>query len=188
MRALLIGGGTALALCSGAAAQTDHSRMTHSTNGPKPMGPPGPTLPTPDYLTAAGQSDQFEVQSGMMAEKMGRMPAVKSFGKMMVTEHGKTTRELMNAVKASGMSPPPPPPLKPEQQAMLDDLRTKSGDDFDRTYVSQQMMAHQEALSVQTGYAAGGDMPKIKATAAKTAPIVQSHINMLGSMQTKMGG
>ena len=187
MRALLLGGAVALSLAGAAAAQ-NHAKMAHSTNGPTPMGPPGATLPTPDYLTAAGQSDQFEVQEGQLAMKMGRAPTVKSFGAMMVREHTKTTKELMRAVSASGMSPPPPPPLRADQQAMIDELRSKSGDDFDRTYVSQQLMAHQEALGVQTGYAAGGDMPKIKATAAKTAPIVQSHINQLQAMQSKMGG
>lgn len=187
MRAFLLGAAATLALAGAASAQAGHSRMNHSANGPTPMGAPGPTLPTPEYLTAAGQSDQFEIQSGMMAQKMGRMQGVKSFGRMMVTEHGKTTEALMSAVKASGMSPPPPPPLRADQQAMLDDLRTRSGDDFDRTYVQQQLMAHQEALSVQTGYAAGGEMPKIKAAAARTAPIVQSHINQLEAMRTRTG-
>ena len=186
MRHYLMGGALALALAGVAGAQSmDHSKMSH---GRADLAPAGPALPTPDYLTAAGQSDQFEVQEGQLAQSMGKSPGVKNFGKMMVTEHTKTTANLMAAVKASGMSPPPPPPLRADQQAMIDQLKQTSGDEFDRTYISQQLSSHQEALSVQSGYANGGSEPKIKATAKQTVPIVQSHIRQLQSMQTKMGG
>ena len=188
MRILILAGVASLALAGVASAQTDHSKMKHGAMMSGAMADAGPALPTPDYLMAAGQSDQFEVQSGRLAAERGKSQSVKSFGKMMTTEHMKTTRSLMAAVKSSGMTPPPPPPLKPEQQAMLDELSSKSGMDFDKTYVSQQLMAHQEALGVQSGYAAGGDMPKIKGAAKMTVPIVQSHLRTLESMQTKMGG
>ena len=191
MRTLILAGAAVAALAAalaGAATAQDHSKMKHGAMSSSAMADAGPALPTPDFLMAAGQSDQFEIQSGRLAAERGKAQSVKSFGKMMTVDHMKTTKSLMAAVKASGMSPPPPPPLKPEQQAMLDELNGKSGMDFDKTYVSQQLMAHQEALSAQSGYAAGGDMPKIKGAAKMTVPIVQSHIKMLNGMQTKMGG
>lgn len=185
MRSLILGGAAALALAGAANAQ-DHSRMNHGVGGPAPEAT-GPTLPTADYITAAGQSDKFEVEEGKLAQRMGKSPAVKSFGTMMVREHTKTTSNLMQAIKAAGMSPPPPPALRSDQQAMISELGAKSGDEFDRAYVEQQLASHQEALSVQTGYAAGGEEPKLKAAATTTAPIVQSHINTLRTMQAKMG-
>ena len=185
MRSLLLGGAVAFALAGVAGAQ-DHSKMNHGVGGPAPEAT-GATLPTPDYITAAGQSDQFEVQEGKLAQAQGKSPSVKSFGTMMVREHTKTTSQLMATLKGMGMTPPPPPPLRADQQAMIAELSSKTGDDFDRTYVQQQLMSHQEALSVQTGYAAGGEDAKLKKLATTTAPIVQSHINSLRTMQTKMG-
>lgn len=191
MRAHLLSGAIALALAAGGAAMAqDHSRMKHPptpTTGPAPESVGAP-MPTPDFITAAAQSDMFEVEEGKLAQRMGRSPDVKSFGKMMVTEHTKTTSSLKQAIKGAGMSPPPPPPLRADQQAMIDELRSKTGDDFDRTYVTQQLAAHREALSVHTGYASGGTEPKLKAAAAATAPIVQSHINQLETLSAKMGG
>ena len=187
MRNIILGGAVALAFAGAAVAQ-DHSRMRHgsSAEGPAPTMV-GPTLPTPDYIAAAGASDMFEIEQGKLARSMGKSQDVKAFGKMMVTEHMKTTSTLKASLKGMGMAPPPPA-LRPDQQAMVDDLRGRSGADFDRTYLTQQLAAHQEALSVHTGYAAGGTEPKLKAVAAKTAPIVQSHINQLTAMQGRMGG
>jgi putative membrane protein len=48
----------------------------------------------------------------------------------------------------------------------------------------QQLAAHLEALTLHSGYADHGDNPVLKAAAAKTKPIVQSHIDQL----KKIGG
>lgn len=187
MRPLILGGALALVLAGAANAQrTDHS--THSGAASMPTASNGPALPTPDYITAAGQSDQFEIQEGDLAMKMGKNPAVKNFGRMMVTEHKKTTDALMFAVQGAGAGTATPPALRSDQTAMMDELRAAQGDAFDRLYVSQQLAAHNEALQVHTSYAANGDDPKLKAAAKKTAPIVQSHINTLNKMQASMGG
>ena len=190
MRPIILAAALALGVAGGAVAQ---STMTHSGMRPGMMdtgmaGDPSAALPTSDYIMKAGQSDQFEIQEGQIASSMGRSSSVKSFGMMMVSAHRKTTATLTKAIDDMGQSPPPPPPLTADQQAQIDQLRGMSGRDFDRTYVSQQIASHEEALKVQADYAKGGSDAKLRHVATNTVPIVKSHLRKLNAMQARMGG
>ena len=190
MRPIILAAALALGVAGGAVAQ---STMSHSGMRPGMMdtgmaGDPSAALPTSDYIMKAGQSDQFEIQEGQIASSMGRSSSVKSFGMMMVSAHRKTTATLTKAIGDMGQSPPPPPPLTADQQAQIDQLRGMSGRDFDRTYVSQQIASHEEALKVQADYAKGGSDAKLRHVATNTVPIVKSHLRKLNAMQARMGG
>jgi putative membrane protein len=140
------------------------------------------TPPAAQYMMMAGQSDQFEIQTGKLAATKATSADIKNFGNQMVTDHTKSTAMVMAAAKKSGLPTSPPPPLKADQQAMLAQLQSQSGAAFDQTYVSQQLKAHQDALALQRSYAKGGDDPNLKAAAGKIVPVVQMHLSMLQKM------
>jgi putative membrane protein len=134
-------------------------------------------------MMMAGQSDQFEIESGKLAEAKAMSPGLKKFGAEMVTDHMKSTDMVMAAAKKSGMPTGAPPALKADQQAMLSDLRNQSGSAFDKMYLMQQMAAHKQALALQSSYATSGDDPNLKMAAAKIVPVVKMHISMLDKMK-----
>ena len=138
------------------------------------------------YVTAAGQSDQFEIQEGQLAQSMGKSADVRKFGARMIKDHTKSTDMVMKAAMKSGMPAMPPPPLRPDQQQMLAQLQATSGSGFDRLYLQQQMQSHQQALMLQQAYAQNGSDPNLKTAATKIVPVVQMHISMLQSMQASM--
>jgi putative membrane protein len=137
---------------------------------------------TTQYMTMAGQSDLFEIQSGQLAQKMSANPAIKNFGRQMVADHTKSTEMVSVAAKDSGMQELPLASLSRDQKAMLAQLKGESGPAFDETYIAQQLKAHQDALALQSAYAAGGDDPNFKAAAGRIVPVVQSHLSMLQAM------
>jgi putative membrane protein len=165
MRSYILAGALALALPAAAHAQ-----------------PATPVPPAAQYMMMAGQSDQFEIQTGKLAATKAMSPDIKKFGGQMVTDHNKSTAMVIAAAKKSGLPTPPPPPLKADQQAMLTELQGQSGAAFDKTYVSQQLKAHQEALALQSSYAKRGDDPNLKAAAGQIVPVVQMHLGMLQKM------
>ena len=145
----------------------------------------GPATSASDYMMKAGQSDQFELQEGRLAQQMGSSAAVKMFGAEMIKDHTKSTKMVMAAAMKSGLpTPAAPPPLRPDQEQMVAQLQGATGADFDRIYVTQQLQAHQEALALQSGYAKSGDDKNLKATAGKITPVVQKHLGMLQKMQS----
>jgi putative membrane protein len=147
------------------------------------MGQPSPPVPSAaDYVMKAGQSDQFEIQTGRLAAAKALSPALRSFGSQMVTDHTKSTAMVIAAAKKRGIPATPPPPLNPDQQAMLTELQDLSGDAFDQDYVTQQTTAHQQALALQSSYGKGGDDPNLRAVANQIVPVVQMHLGMLQKM------
>jgi putative membrane protein len=135
-------------------------------------------LPTPDFIRAAAQTDDFERTEGRLAEKAAASGQVRSFGAEMVTAHTKTTAALKAAIAKAGLPPPAPPTLTAEQTQNIATLRGLHGAAFDKAYVDQQIQAHQTALGVMQAYASGGDNPVIRKAAADTVPIVQHHLAM----------
>jgi putative membrane protein len=165
---ILLGGAIALAACS-----TTPPPPPDLTNG----------MLAPGYLAQAGSSDQFEIQSGQLAQQMSQNPAVQQFATMIIRDHTNSTQMLMSAAQAAHVAAPPPAML-PAQQAMLDQLRAAGmGYSFDSAFKQIQIQAHQSALALHQGYAQGGDVPQLRATAGQIVPVVQQHLAMAQSLQ-----
>lgn len=127
------------------------------------------------FVDMASASDMYEVEAGKLAQSMGKAQEVKDFGKMMEADHTKSTADLKAAAaKADGVTVNPQ--LTAKQQSDLDVLKS-AGDSFDSVYKTQQLAAHQQALSLLEGYASAGDQQALKDFASKTAPVVQTHLD-----------
>jgi len=149
--------------------------------------PPEPPVDTsspmyaPNYLSTAGSSDQFEVQSGQLAQSMSQNPALRSIGQMLVTDHTNSTQQLMAAAQSAGITPPPPA-LLPQHAALLQQIQSAPSGQFEMVFRDVQIQAHQQALALHQGYANAGDTPALRAAATNIVPVVQNHLNMLQSL------
>ena len=179
---LLISAAAALALsaCGDGAdtAETDATATDTAMAGDTAM--PAPTAESAAEMTAQGfadkqaASDMFEIESGKLAQSMGKSQEVKDFGAMLVKDHTKSTADLKAAAgQANGVTVAPK--LDAMQQSNLDALKN-AGDQFDTTFKQQQVQAHEMALANLQGYAQNGDSEPLKQFASKTAPVVESHL------------
>lgn len=67
-------------------------------------------------------------------------------------------------------------PLDAEKTAMLNQLASASGREFDRLYGQAQMMSHQEALGLYQTYAQMGMDPSLKQYAVSVIPHLEHHL------------
>jgi predicted outer membrane protein len=67
-------------------------------------------------------------------------------------------------------------PLSPDKTAMLNQLASTSGPQFDRLYGQAQRMAHQEALALHASYAQAGNDPSLRQFAASVVPHIEHHL------------
>lgn len=144
------------------------------------------TAPTraPAYVAEAGASDLYEITSSELAQRRARSGEVRDFARMMIDHHRKTTRDVTAAARASGLRPLPPK-MNPMQQRMVARLRPLQGAAFEREYLTQQRQAHDMALQLHQGYASAGDRPPLRTVAQSAVPIVQSHIDRLGTIAAR---
>jgi putative membrane protein len=134
-------------------------------------------LLAPGFLAHASSGDQFEIQSSQMALQASQNQAVRNFANLMIVEHTQLSQTTASSAQSAGIMPPAPA-LLPEQQAALDQLRSAgTGPAFDMAYKSAQITAHQGALSLMQNYAAGGDVPALRAAASQAIPMVQMHLS-----------
>jgi predicted outer membrane protein len=66
-------------------------------------------------------------------------------------------------------------PLDAEKSAMLNQLASTSGPQFDRLYGQAQRMAHQQALALYTSYAQNGTDPALRQFATSVIPHLEHH-------------
>jgi putative membrane protein len=152
--------------------------------GPVPRSDPaatGPTQSAPsaqDFVNKVAISDMFEIQSSQLALSKQPDKDTKPFAQKMVTDHRKTSKELKSLVDGGKVKATLPSALDTQHQKMLDDLKAKSGKDFDQSYDQVQVKAHQDAVVLFNAYAKDGDDPELKKWAAKTLPHLERHLTM----------
>lgn len=151
---------------------------------PAPAAPVADTSSATGYATAVALADMFEIESSKLALQKTNSPELKQFAQMMVDAHGQTTAELQATLASAGLTVTLPAALDARHQAMLEELRGKSALEFDTAYLDQQTAAHGDALRLHQSYAQGGENAPVKAFAAKTAPIVQAHLDMAKKLDT----
>jgi putative membrane protein len=133
------------------------------------------------FVKMAGASDQYELQSSQLVLQTTQNAGIRDFANMMIADHTKSTADVKAAAEAAGMTVPPPR-LDAMGQRDVAALRRARGTARDQLYVRQQKASHAKALALHQGYAANGTVDSLKAVAAATAPVVQSHATMLESM------
>jgi len=138
------------------------------------------TLTSAQYVVAAGAGDMYEIQSSEAVLQTTADPKVKSFARMMIQDHTKSTARIKAAALTAGIKARPM--LTPAQTDMLAKLKAQTGTARDRAYIMQQKTAHEQALATHQSYAAAGKNLALKAVATKVVPVVQHHIEMLTTM------
>jgi putative membrane protein len=142
---------------------------------------------TGGFVTGAAVSDMYEIAAGNLAQERGQHADVKAFGKMLVTDHTRTSGEMKTS--AQGVADVTLPTAMDERrQGMVDNLRQAPADQFDRVFLAQQVAAHQEALTLAQTYAENGENAALKAHAAKGAPMIQKHLDRARQLEGSMGG
>jgi putative membrane protein len=139
---------------------------------------------TAAFVSNASQSDMYEIEAAKTAQARTKNPDIKAFAKMMVTDHTATSKAMAPLAQAAGQTPADK--LDQRRQGFIDNLKSASDADFDKTYVDQQVAAHKEALDLMNGYSKDGSDAGLKDAAAKTAPKVQMHLDKITGIQTAM--
>jgi putative membrane protein len=142
-------------------------------------------IATKSYVDKAAAADLFEIESSKLALEQSKNSNVRAFAQMMIHDHTASTTKLkatLKKEKADG----PPAVLDPEHQTQLDSLKSQSGESFDNAYVKAQLKGHQDALALHQNYAASGADKELKAFAASTAKIVETHLTHIEALAKKL--
>jgi putative membrane protein len=152
----------------------------HMDNGTKKM------MKSADMTFAmkAAQGGMAEVKLGQLATEKASDPDVKAFGQRMVDDHTKANDQLKSVASAENMTLPTD--INQKQQAMYDKLSNLSGAAFDKAYVMGMVKDHEEDVKEFQKESTSGKDPQLKQFATTTLPVLQSHLDSIKQIQSKM--
>ena len=104
-----------------------------------------------EFVKQAAAGGDFEIKSGRMALKQSKSEDLKRIAQKLIDDHTKGGKELKATVKEAKIKAKIPEKLDQKHAAMVDTLKKAQGADFDKTFVSQQLDAHRDAIAVLYG-------------------------------------
>ena len=141
------------------------------------------------FRQKAMSSDAFEIASSKIALNNSTDASVKDFAQMMIADHTKTTDKLvaLGAISKASIETKMAPGADGKYQSNdvfstmqaseLNSLAAKSNDDFNKTYMDDQVSGHKDAVSLMQDYAKNGDNAKLKSFASEVLPKIQEHLS-----------
>src|SRR5689334_11789121 len=97
------------------------------------------------FLTEAIEGNYAEVQMGQLAQKSGQNEAVKSFGQMLVQDHGSANDKAIKVARDSGVTPPSGPNAK--QKSEYDRMAKMNGAAFDKAFAEHMVADHKKDIA-----------------------------------------
>jgi putative membrane protein len=128
------------------------------------------------FVMKAAQAGMAEIRMGQAAIQNGSSPEVKAFAQRMVDDHLKANSELLWMAQKKGITVPPM--LTDKDRMAMEKMSTRTGADFDKSYMEHQVKAHQTASELFSKQAESGDDADLKAYASKYLPAINEHLDM----------
>lgn len=135
-----------------------------------------------NFMTNAAASNRAEIELGGVAASMGGSAGVKTYGQMMVDNHRKSLNELE---RLSGN--PIPYKMSDEHKQLVTQLSALSGNKFDSVYISNQIIAHQNAVTLFETQVSSGNDQRLKDYAAMHLPDIRVHLFKADSIAGTLG-
>lgn len=125
------------------------------------------------FLKDAAASSRFEAEASRMALAKSSDPGLRSFAAMLINHHASAGNELLNLLYGRGMAAPM---LGNDQRKTLNRLARLQGAKFDRVYLEEVALRHQQE-DVQRYEKASlvAREPRLKAWIARTLPTLRYH-------------
>lgn len=136
------------------------------------------------FLTTASQGNYDEIQLGKLAEEKATNPAVKNFGRKMVTDHTRLTEKMKPF--ATDWNITAPTALSEDAQKEYDKLKGLSGKDFDKEYIDDMVSDHGKDLDAFTKEVKDTKDTKFKVAVEQGKSVVAAHKNMAYDLKKKM--
>ena len=136
-------------------------------------------------------ANQVDIDAGKLAEKKGKSSDVKSFGKMMVTDHTGVNKQAVALAKKLGVKPednPTSQSLKKGGQENVAALKKLKGAEFDKAYIDHEVAYHQQVLdAIDKVLIPNAKNEELKALIVKVRPAIEAHLQHAQQIQSKLG-
>jgi putative membrane protein len=137
------------------------------------------------FTEKASEGGLAEVNLGRLAAKRASDADVKEFAKMMVKDHTKANKELIDLANRKRFKVAKT--MDDDHKKMFDKLANLSGAEFDREYMTGMVKGHELMVKIFEKQSKSGKDEELKGWAEKTLPTLKEHLKMAKETKEKVG-
>jgi len=135
------------------------------------------------FVHHAAIANLYELEAAKIALRRAQRQDVKEFARAMLADHEKVGSELKSFLGGTNSPQSLPDQLDAVHRTLIDDLDGAANEDFDKRYISQQKIAHQEAITLFTTYHHSGRDGGLRNLAGLALPVLQQHLEMVNELE-----
>ena len=169
------------------AGSVEHTmnKVTDTVGGVAGNASAAMTTSASGFAESASISDRYEIDAANIALTRARNGEVRNVAQKMIDDHTEATTKLKAAVERSEHAKPGDiaHELDARRSTMIEHLREAPDDKFDKTYIDQQTMAHEEAVKLMHHYRDNGDCPVLRGFASEISPVIEGHLDRMKQLE-----
>lgn len=127
------------------------------------------------FVSSLAISDMYELAGAGLANTKGQSDGVKELARIIHTDHTASSERLKTLAATEAQDETLPAEMDERRQGLIDNLEAAAPADFDRIYLTQQVAAHNEALTLLNGFADNPEAPQLAAFARELTPKITIH-------------
>lgn len=130
--------------------------------------------------------NRSEIDAGLLAEAKATAPEVRSFASRMVSEHERMMEDFNELARGMDVRPQKPVlafTLNNTHRDAMEELRGKSGSDFDKAYIEYQVKMHEQAINLVKNAANQVENFNLKQHLREARPDLQNHLALAESIE-----
>ena len=188
---------TWLGACSKKDASVDSARAADSAAAAAmPMAPTDTAKPAAAALNDAQiahiavTANSLDSAAGVMAKQKGSAKSVKDFAQTMIDDHSAVNKQAVALATKLNVTPEDNDvsrSLKSSADASTANLTGKTGADFDKGYIDNEVTYHQTVLdALDKSLIPGAQNAELKALLEKVRPSIAAHLARAKDIQTAL--
>ncbi len=146
--------------------------------------------PEMHVLAHVHHANQMEVTAGKLAQKRATRDSIKSYGTMLVKDHGQNDRDILAFAKKHGQKIGDDMPMTDDEKASakkgkdaMDSLKAAKGADFDREFLTMMAADHDQELAKLDMAVHEISDPDLKAMLRDMKPVLQKHADQAHDLE-----
>jgi len=136
-----------------------------------------------NFALEESYANRLEVATGRVATVRGNNAGVRSFGQMLITEHSAAQAHLQTAASSSRLAISYDSTGFMAITALMGALQGRA---FDSTFLTLQILAHQQTLTRLQNQVTAGQSRSLKSYATMQIPVVQRHLQLADSLRRNL--
>jgi putative membrane protein len=154
--------------------------------------PATPQVTDPEIAHIAVTANRLDTEAGELAKTKTKNADVKQFAETMIRDHTNVNNEAGALAQRLNVTPADnatSQTLVQDAERAKTDLTGKTGAEFDRSYIANEVTYHEAVLNaLDQTLIPNAQNAELKAFLEKVRPAIQAHLDMAKTLQGKLAG